>query len=185
MGAIEFAGQGFEVALARERVGVAIGGAHAALDDGGHALGQMTTDIADLVLFTAGDDRVVEDRVDRSASALAPSRTKRVGLVTSSPRSRRPTKRRLTTVAFSVSPSTNARGCLVPSMSIPRATTHRCWAKWTPSTMMATRSRPDRSTAISSARADSVAATKRRDTADLDTERVLALIVSPMGSSPI
>jgi hypothetical protein len=41
---------------------------------------------------------------------------------------------------------------------------------------------PERSAVIS---ADSVAATKRRDTADSDTERVLLLMASPMGSRPI
>ena len=63
MGAIELGGERLEVALADQGVGVAVGGAHAALDDGGHALGQMATNVADLVLFTPGDDRVVEDRV--------------------------------------------------------------------------------------------------------------------------
>ena len=53
-----------------EGVGVAVGGAHAALDDGGHALGQMATNVAHLVLFTPGDDQVVEDRSDRRAERL-------------------------------------------------------------------------------------------------------------------
>ena len=37
---------------------------------GGHALGQMATNVAHLVLFTPGDDGVVEDRFDRRAECL-------------------------------------------------------------------------------------------------------------------
>ena len=77
-------------------------------------------------------------------------------------------------MAFSVEPSTTASGCLVPSMPIPIATTNRWSAKCTPSTMSATRSSPDRSPASSSARAVSVASTKRRETADFDVERAAA-----------
>jgi hypothetical protein len=44
-------------------------------------------------------------------SVLAPSRTHRIGRVTSKPRSRRPTNSSVTKVAFSVSPSTTAKGC--------------------------------------------------------------------------
>ena len=39
----------------------------------------------------------------------------------------------MTKAAFSVEPSTSANGCLVPSMSIPRATTQQDSAKCTPS----------------------------------------------------
>ncbi len=56
-------------------------------------------------------------------------------------------------------------------------------AKWTPSIMMATRSIPERSGAISSARADSVMATKRRLTADFEVERDFRAGLA-MGSSP-
>ena len=78
-------------------------------------------------------------------SALAPSSTTRIGRVVSSPRSRRPASSSVTTVAFSVAPSARASGTLVPSMVMPRATTQVCSATRMPSTISATRSRPDRS----------------------------------------
>ena len=87
-------------------------------------------------------------------------------------------------VVFSVAPSTTANGCLVPSMPIPRATTQRWSPKWTPSTINATRSRPERSRASSSPRAVSVAFTNRRDTADFDVERARAVTSAPTGSKP-
>jgi hypothetical protein len=52
-------------------------------------------------------------------------------------------------------------------MSMPSATTQQDSPKCTPSTISATRSRPDRSAASSSASAVSVIATNFRDTADL------------------
>ncbi|VBA34994.1 hypothetical protein LAUMK35_05839 [Mycobacterium pseudokansasii] len=90
-----------------------------------------------------------------------------IGRATFRPRSRRPTSRSLTRVAFSVEPSTTANGCLTPSMSMPNATTQHDSAKCTPSTISATTSSPDRSLASSSASAVSVIATNFRDTADL------------------
>ena len=110
--------------------------------------------------------------------------TTSIGRVTSRPRSRRPTSRSVTRVAFSVEPSTTASGCLAPSMPMPMATTQQVSAKCTPSTMSATRSSPDRSAASSSARAVSVAATNRRETADFDVERAVASTCAPTGSSP-
>ena len=68
-----------------------------------------------------------------------------IGRVTSRPRSRRSTSRSVTSVAFSVEPSTSASGCLTPSMPIPSATTQQDSAKCTPSIINATRSSPDRS----------------------------------------
>src|SRR5665811_444134 len=82
-------------------------------------------------------------------------------------RSPSPVSRSVTTVVFSVEPSTSPSGCLTPSMPIPSAATHRCSPKWTPSIINATRSSPDRSTASRSANAVSVAATNLRETADL------------------
>ena len=38
----------------------------------------------------------------------------------------------MTSVVFSVEPSTSDNGCFVPSMSMPRATTHICSPKCTP-----------------------------------------------------
>jgi hypothetical protein len=72
----------------------------------------------------------------------------------------------------------------VPSMPMPSATTQVCSAKCTPSTINATRSSPDRSAAINSARACSVAATNRRDTADRLVEAAFASTNSPTGSNP-
>ena len=69
-------------------------------------------------------------------------------------------------------------------MPIPSATTQQCSAKWTPSTISATRSSPDRSAASSSASAVSVAATNRRDTADFDVDVAVCSARAPTGSSP-
>ena len=60
------------------------------------------------------------------------------------------------------------------------------WApKRTPSIINATTSMPVRSAAISSARAVSVAATKRRDTDDFDVDRAAASTWEPTGSRPM
>jgi len=104
--------------------------------------------------------------------------------VTSRPRSRNPTISSVTSVAFSVEPSTSASGCLIPAMSIPSATTQHDSAKCTPSTMNATRSRVDRSAASRSPSACSVIATNLRETADLLVELADPLTCSPTGSSP-
>ena len=69
-------------------------------------------------------------------------------------------------------------------MSIPRATTQHDSAKWTPSTMNATRSSPDRSAASRSARAVSVIFTNRRETADLEVAVAAFVTLSPTGSRP-
>jgi hypothetical protein len=87
-------------------------------------------------------------------------------------------------VAFSVEPSSIASGTFVPSIVIPNATTQTWSAKCTPSTMKATRSSPDRSAAIRSVRAASVALTNRREMADLLVEVDSVVICSPTGSSP-
>jgi len=73
-------------------------------------------------------------------SALAPSSTTRIGRVTSRPRSRSPSSRSPTTVAFWVAPSARASGTLVPSGVMPSATTQQCSATRMPSTNSATRS---------------------------------------------
>jgi hypothetical protein len=59
-----------------------------------------------------------------------------------------------------------------------------CSATRMPSTMSATRSRPDRSASSSSARACSVAATNRRETADLEVAVAACSTWLPTGSSP-
>ena len=104
--------------------------------------------------------------------------------MTSRPHSRSPTSRSRARVAFSVEPSTSTRGCLVPSMPMPSATTQQCSAKWTPSTSNATRSRSLRSRASSSARAVRVMATNRRDTADFEVAVAACSTPVPTGSSP-
>ena len=118
-------------------------------------------------------------------SALAPSSTTSSGRVVSSPRSRKP-----------ASSLTHHRGVLGGALGqgergyrrwsrvIPRATTQVCSATRMPSTSSATRSRPDRSAASSSARACSVAATNRRDTADLEVPELACSARLPTGSSP-
>ena len=80
---------------------------------------------ADLVQLAALDDRLVEHGLDARHERLGAVEDTQHGRVVSSPRSRSPARRSFTTVAFSVSPSARASGCLVPSMPIPRATTHR------------------------------------------------------------
>src|SRR5262249_22756820 len=73
--------------------------------------------------------------------ALAPSRTARIGLVTSRPRSRSPVIRPVTRVAVSVEPSSTARGGFVPSVPVPRGPTPGGSPKGTPSTLHGTRVR--------------------------------------------
>jgi hypothetical protein len=46
-----------------------------------------------------------------------------IGRVVSRPRSRSPVNRSVTTLVFSVLPSASPRGCWVPSIPIPSATT--------------------------------------------------------------
>ncbi len=104
--------------------------------------------------------------------------------MTSRPRSRKSTSRPVTSVAFSVEPSTNASGCLTPSMPMPSATTQHDSAKCTPSIINATTSSPDRSLDNSSASAVSVIATKRRETADLLVAEDVSVTCCPTGSSP-
>ncbi len=86
-------------------------------------------------------------------------------------------------MVFSVEPSTTASGSLMPSMSIPSATTHRWSAKGTPSIITATRSNSDRSPASRSVRAVSVIATNLRETADLLVDLADAWMLSPTGSN--
>src|SRR5258705_11174691 len=64
------------------------------------------------------------------------------------------------------------------------ATTQQDWAKCTPSIINATRSSPDRSCESSSARAVSVIATKRRETADLLVAEYVSVTCCPTGSRP-
>ena len=86
-------------------------------------------------------------------------------------------------LVFSVEPSTRPSGTFVPSVVMARATMQVCAPKRTPSIINATTSSSERSAAISSPRAVSVAATKRRDTADFDVDR--AGIREPTGSRPM
>jgi hypothetical protein len=69
----------------------------------------------------------------------------------------------------------------VPSVVITITKTRQSSAKWTPSLINTATSRPDRSRDKSSAIAVSVAAMKRRDTADFDVDRHLTEV--PTGSA--
>jgi len=89
----------------------------------------------------------------------------------------------LTTVAFSVEPSHNPTGTFVPSAVIANATTARCSARCSPSTINTLIFKGVRSRASRSARAVFVAAMNRRDTA----ERLVAVACfctpAPTGSA--
>src|SRR6185312_14679724 len=143
----------------------------------------MVFHISDLVQLAALDYRVIEHVDHGLRSALDPSIPTSIGRVTSRPRPRRSTSGSVTSVAFSVEPSTSASGCLTPSMPIPRATTQQDSAKCTPSIINATKSSPHRSADSSPARAVSVIATKRRETADLLVAENVSL-TRPTGSRP-
>src|SRR5674476_330383 len=119
------------------------------------------------ILVGIDGGKALHAAVTAACSALPPSMPTRIGRVVSSPRPRRSVSRSVTTVVFSVLPSTSPRGCLVPSMPIPSATTHRCSPKWTPSIINATRSSWPSGAASRSVRAVSVIATNLRETADL------------------
>ena len=86
------------------------------------------------VELAALDDGVVEHVADRAAKRLCAVDHDQDGRVTSKPRSRSPTSRSVTTVAFSVAPSASPSGILVPSMVMLRATTQQCLATRMPST---------------------------------------------------
>ena len=98
--------------------------------------------------------------------AFAPSMTTSSPSVASSPRATRSASSDLTTVAFSVEPSHSPTGTFVPSAVMARATTARCSARCSPSTISTLMSNGARSRASRSARADLVAAMNRRDTAE-------------------
>src|SRR4051794_28786748 len=110
---------------------------------------------------------MVEDVEDGLAQRLRPvdADQDRPGHI--QPRSRRPVSRSVTTVAFSVAPSTSAGGALTPSPSVPSAAIQTDSPRCAPSIVSAARSNPVRSAASGSAGAVSVAATNFRDTADL------------------
>jgi hypothetical protein len=105
-----------------------------------------------------------------AASALAPSMTHSTPDSVSRPRLTRSANRAVTTVLFSVSPSHSPTGTLVPSVVMTRDTTTHEPATSSPSIMRTATSRSERSRAISSLIALVVAATKRRETADLDMD---------------
>jgi len=83
--------------------------AHASLDDLGHVLGRIATTLRILCSSHRAITGLSKIAVSAVLSALASSRTKWVDLVTSSPRSRCPTKRRLATVPFAVEEKTVSR----------------------------------------------------------------------------
>jgi hypothetical protein len=85
-----------------------VGPPHPSGDHGAQLLGQPIPDVADLVKLAVLDHWVVEHVAHRAAQRLGPVDHRRIGRVTSSPRSRSPTSRSQTRVAFSVEPSTSA-----------------------------------------------------------------------------
>src|ERR1019366_6256319 len=105
-----------------------------------------------------------------AANALSPSMTQSTPDSTSSPRATRSANRAVTTVLFSVSPSQSPTGILVPSVVMSRATTAHEPATSSPSIMSTATSISERFRAISSSMALVVAATKRREIADLDMD---------------
>jgi hypothetical protein len=126
---------------------------------------------------------VAEDRPTPAARAFEPSRTNSTPASQARPRDTRSARRSFTTVVFSVSPSHSPTGTLVPSVVMARATTMQHSAKTTPSIIMAATSSSERSRATSSASLASVAALKRRDTADFEPLRATASSSVPMGSA--
>ena len=48
MGAVQLTGQGLQLGLGDQRVGVAVGGPHPPGDGGGHHVGEPVTDVAEL-----------------------------------------------------------------------------------------------------------------------------------------
>jgi|GEM_PF-6133924 len=118
-----------------------------------------------------------------AARALAPSMTHSTPDSVESPRVTRSANRAVTTVLFSVSPSQSPTGTLVPSEVMTRETTTHEPATSSPSIMSATMSRSDRSRAISSPMALTVAATKRLEMADLDVDLERASSSFPTGSA--
>src|SRR5271157_5558161 len=115
-------------------------------------------------------------------SALAPSMTNSRLTFGSRPRSIRLSSRACATTAFSVAPSITPRGCLPPLPSTPTAASSiRSCLMWMPSIWMTSRSSLDRSVAIHSFIRAADSATKRRDTADLDTPEPLGAPMPPSG----
>ena len=72
MGAVQLAGQGLQLGLGDERVGVVVAAAHALGHGGGDRVGQPVGDIAQLVQLTALDRGMVEDVGDGTAQGFGP-----------------------------------------------------------------------------------------------------------------
>ena len=144
-----------------------VGVRHPATHTAAKTLRQLIIDVSDLVELATLDHRMVEHVDDRLAQRLGPvdADQDRAGDVQAALAQAHQQLGDQGGVLGD--PSTKASGCLVPSMPIPSATTQHGSAKCTPSIINATRSSPDRSAASSSASAVSVAATNRRETADL------------------
>ena len=70
MGAVQLPGQGLQVGLGDQRVGLVVGGPHPPGDGRGHRVGQPVADIAELVELAALADRIVEHIQDRAAQGL-------------------------------------------------------------------------------------------------------------------
>ena len=89
----------------------------------------------------------------------------------------------MTTVVFSVSPSHNPTGTLVPSAVMTSAATQQVSANTIPSIINAATSRPARSRASSSSRAFVVAALNLREIAERESPRATASRSAPIGSA--
>ena len=70
MGAVQLPGQGLQLGLGDERVGVVVGAAHALGHGRGDRVGEPVRDVAELVELAALDDRVVEHLGDGAAQCL-------------------------------------------------------------------------------------------------------------------
>jgi len=70
VGVVELAGQRGQLRLGVQGGGGVVGSVHAVLDRAAQPLGQLVTDVSELMLLASGDDRLVEDVQDRAARCL-------------------------------------------------------------------------------------------------------------------
>jgi hypothetical protein len=116
-------------------------------------LWQLAADVSKLVLLASGDHGMVEHVQDRAAQRLGAVQhaQDRPGDIQAT--LAQPDQQLAGQGGVLGGASTSARGCLVPSRSMPSVTTQVCSPKWTPSIIRQTRSRSLRSRASRSANA--------------------------------